>query len=135
MFCRVPWTFTYEEILGGPPQRVAVDHELAALLDCRPDLVAVDNNIPPKKYLGKFYFDSLVHDAGMLHYLVKLVGANCVALGSDYPFPLGEDVPGSLIEKMDFDYATKERLLNGTALEWLGLPKEKFLSLNKTIHG
>jgi aminocarboxymuconate-semialdehyde decarboxylase len=94
--------------------------------DCRPDLVAVDNKVPPKNYIGKFYLDSLVHDAEMLRYLVKLVGANKVALGSDYPFPLGEDVPGSLIESMDFDNLTKERLLNGTALEWLGLKKEKY---------
>ena len=96
--------------------------------DCRPDLVAVDNNVPPKKYLGKFYLDSLVHDADMLKFLVNLVGANRVALGSDYPFPLGEDVPGSLIEGMHLDAATKERLLSGTALEWLGLTKEKFSS-------
>lgn len=95
--------------------------------DCRPDLVAVDNNIPPKNYLGKFYLDSLVHDADMLRYLIKLIGANRVALGSDYPFPLGEDVPGSLIDSLNFDDSTKEQLLNGTALEWLGLPKEKFL--------
>jgi len=95
--------------------------------DCRPDLVAIDNQVPPKNYLGKFYLDSLVHDADMLKYLVKLVGANRVALGSDYPFPLGEDVPGALVESMNFDDATKESLLSGTALEWLGLTKEKFL--------
>jgi aminocarboxymuconate-semialdehyde decarboxylase len=94
--------------------------------DCRPDLVAVDNNVPPKNYIGKFYLDSLVHDADMLRYLVKLVGVDRVALGSDYPFPLGEDVPGSLIEEMGFDVSSKERLLNGTALEWLGLTKEMF---------
>jgi aminocarboxymuconate-semialdehyde decarboxylase len=98
--------------------------------DCRPDLVAIDNQVPPKNYLGKFYLDSLVHDADMLKFLVKLVGANRVALGSDYPFPLGEDVPGSLIEEMDLDAAVKEQLLNGTALEWLGLTKEKFIAVN-----
>ncbi len=102
--------------------------------DCRPDLVAIDNNVPPKNYLGKFYLDSLVHDADMLKYLVKLVGASRVALGSDYPFPLGEDVPGSLIETMDFEAAVKERLLSGTALEWLGLSKEKFTATNKPLH-
>jgi len=102
--------------------------------DCRPDLVAVDNNVPPKNYLGKFYFDSLVHDADMLRYLVKLVGVNRVALGSDYPFPLGEDVPGSLIEHMDFDASTKERLLSGTALEWLNLTKENFLTATGSLH-
>ena len=95
--------------------------------ESRPDLVAIHNDKNPKDYLGKFYVDSLVHDADMLRYLVKLVGADRVALGSDYPFPLGENIPGTLIENMDFDATTKERLMSGTALEWLGLTKEKFL--------
>ncbi|MCP4497492.1 MAG: amidohydrolase, partial [Phycisphaeraceae bacterium] len=46
-----------------------------------------------------------------------------VALGSDYPFPLGEHVPGELIRSIDdFDATTRDRLLGGTALEFLGLP-------------
>ena len=48
-------------------------------------------------------------------------------MGSDYPFPLGEDVPGSLIEKMNFNDRIKEQLLSGSALEWLNEKKEKFL--------
>jgi aminocarboxymuconate-semialdehyde decarboxylase len=96
--------------------------------NCRPDLVAIDNPVNPKKYLGKFFLDSLVHDPEMLRYIVKLVGPNRVALGSDYPFPLGEDVPGSLIDSMDFDATTKERLLNGSALEWLAMDRSHFAS-------
>jgi len=95
----------------------------------RPDLVAIDNNVNPRDYIGKFYFDSLVHDKDMLKFLVNLAGANRVALGSDYPFPLGENIPGSLIKSMDFDEETKERLLSGSALEWLGMEKNEFLSL------
>lgn len=95
--------------------------------DVRPDLCAVDNNVPPKSYLGKFYFDSLVHDLNMLEYLVKLVGADKVALGSDYPFPLGELEPGKLIHSSPFDRATKEQLLHGSALDWLALKKEQFV--------
>ncbi|MBI1743283.1 amidohydrolase [Candidatus Acetothermia bacterium] len=93
----------------------------------RPDLCAVDNNVNPKAYLGKFYVDSLVHDAEALRYLIKLMGENRVALGSDYPFPLGENEPGELIESMsDLDEKIKERLLSGTALEWLGLKANVF---------
>lgn len=95
--------------------------------DCRPDLVAIDNNVPPQKYLGKFYFDSLVHDERMMRFLIDLVGANKIALGSDYPFPLGENIPGSLIESMDLSNDVKAQLLHGTALEWLQLKKEMFL--------
>ncbi|HXH74544.1 MAG TPA: amidohydrolase family protein [Bacteriovoracaceae bacterium] len=94
---------------------------------CRPDLVAVDNPVNPRDYLGKFYLDSLVHDPDVLKYIVKLVGSNRVALGSDYPFPLGEDRPGMLIETSDFSAEVKEQLLYKNALEWLGLKKEKFL--------
>jgi aminocarboxymuconate-semialdehyde decarboxylase len=93
---------------------------------CRPDLVAIDNPVNPRNYLGKFYLDSLVHDPEMLKYIVKLVGPNRVALGTDYPFPLGENVPGSLIDSMDFDNTVKERLLSGSALEWLGMERSQF---------
>ena len=94
----------------------------------RPDLCAVDNDVAPRKYLGRFYVDSLVHDPEMLRYLVKLIGAERIALGSDYPFPLGEALPGALIDSMDdFDAATKERLLSGTSLEFLSVARERFL--------
>ena len=40
----------------------------------RPDLCAVDNDINPRNYLGKFWTDSLVHDAQALDLLVKVIG-------------------------------------------------------------
>jgi aminocarboxymuconate-semialdehyde decarboxylase len=96
--------------------------------DARPDLVAVDNPHPPAEYLGRFYVDSLVHDAAALRLLIRLVGAERIALGSDYPFPLGEAEPGRLIESMDdLDAAAKERLLGGTALEFLDAQRADFL--------
>lgn len=94
--------------------------------EVRPDLVAVDNQINPREYLGKFWLDSLVHDEAMLEYLVKLVGAERIALGTDYPFPLGELEPGKLIENSKFDEAAKAEMLHGAALSWLDLKKEKF---------
>ena len=92
----------------------------------RPDLCAVDNPVNPKEYLGKFYLDALVHDAKMLDYVVDLIGENRVAMGTDYPFPLGELEPGNLIESMPYSDEKTEMLLNGTALEWLGLEKQMF---------
>jgi len=92
----------------------------------RPDLCAADNQCNPRDYLGKIWFDSLVHDAPMLDYLIKLAGADKVALGTDYPFPLGELEPGKLIESMSVDEETKAKLLHGAALEWLNLKKDLF---------
>ncbi len=95
--------------------------------EVRPDLCAVDNPQNPREYLGKFWLDSLVHDEAILEYLVKLVGADKIALGTDYPFPLGELEPGKLIETSKFDDETKAKMLHGAALEWLNLEKSLFL--------
>jgi aminocarboxymuconate-semialdehyde decarboxylase len=94
--------------------------------EVRPDLCAVDNPMGPSEYLGHFYVDSCVNDPRLLHYLIDLLGANSIALGSDYPFPLGELRPGSTIDGMALPLPVKERLLHGTALEWLGLKPETF---------
>lgn len=40
----------------------------------RPDLCAQDNPTDPKKYLGSFYTDSLVHDPGALKLLMDVIG-------------------------------------------------------------
>jgi aminocarboxymuconate-semialdehyde decarboxylase len=94
----------------------------------RPDLVAIDNKTEPRKYLAngetpaRFYVDSLVHDPEALKMLIKLFGSQRVALGSDYPFPLGEANPGELIESInEFSAEDKAQLLSGTAREFLGV--------------
>ena len=87
----------------------------------RPDLCAVDNKIDPVKYLGKFWVDSLVHDNDALDYLINKVGINKIALGTDYPFPLGELEPGELITTSSLNNNYKEKLLSQNALDWLGL--------------
>lgn len=93
----------------------------------RPDLVAVHNEVNPREYLNRIYLDTLVHDPLKLDYLLNLMGPNQLALGTDYPFPLGELEPGKLIESMPYEDSIKERLLNGTALEWLSMKKENFI--------
>ncbi|MBK8443562.1 MAG: amidohydrolase [Sphingobacteriales bacterium] len=93
----------------------------------RPDLCAIDTKKSPRSHLGKFYIDSLVLDGRILDYLIDLMGADRIALGSDYPFPLGEHEPGKIIENMPYSDHTKELLLHGAALEWLGLNKDRFL--------
>jgi aminocarboxymuconate-semialdehyde decarboxylase len=130
-------------IFGGvfeslPGLRVAFAHgggsfpatigRIAHGYDVRPDLCAVDNQVNPRYYLGRFFLDSLVHDPDVLHYLIGLVGAHRVALGSDYPFPLGEAHPGRMVEEMEeLSFGIKQQLLGETALEWLGMEKHLFV--------
>ncbi|MDE2318018.1 MAG: amidohydrolase family protein, partial [Xanthomonadaceae bacterium] len=77
-------------------------------------------------YLKRFYFDSCVHDDRALRWLLDVTGVEQVMLGTDYPFPLGEQVPGESIEALGLADADRTRLFHGTALEWLGLPLHRF---------
>ena len=92
----------------------------------RPDLVATDNPHNPRDYLKRLYFDSWVADPRALQYLLDTVGTDRVMLGTDYPFPLGEQEPGAGIAALDLDPEKQSRLYHGTALEWLGLSASRF---------
>ena len=65
-------------------------------------------------------------DPRALRYLLDTCGVDRVMLGTDYPFPLGEQEPGAGIAALELDLAAQERLYHGTALEWLGLAKTRF---------
>ena len=93
-----------------------IEHGFAA----RPDLCAVDNPHPPSKYLRRLYVDSLVHEPRALSLVLETFGVERVALGSDYPFPLGEARPGALIESLQLAPEHLERIRAGNALSWLG---------------
>jgi aminocarboxymuconate-semialdehyde decarboxylase len=94
----------------------------------RPDLVATDNKRSPRDYLAqgdmpaRFWVDSLVHNADALKLLLKTFGPRRVAFGSDYPFPLGEEQPGALIESIkEVSDKYKTHILSESAREFLGL--------------
>jgi len=93
----------------------------------RPDLCAIDNDKNPRDYIGKFYLDTLVHDPSVMKFLIDLFGADRIAVGSDYPYPLGEDHAGAMIKNMQIDKKIKEQILEKTALEWLGVERERFV--------
>ena len=92
----------------------------------RPDIVATHNKHNPRDYIGKFYLDSLVHEPSVLRYMIDLFGADCIALGSDYPFPLGEEIPGEMIKNMKLDKNVVSALYADTALKWLNLTRQDY---------
>jgi aminocarboxymuconate-semialdehyde decarboxylase len=90
----------------------------------RPDLCNIHQIKDPREYVKSFYIDSLVHDEEALRTLLKMFGPERIALGSDFPFPLGDLEHGRYIELMkDLDQRSKEQMLTKTALEWLGINK------------
>src|ERR1700729_3512792 len=76
---------------------------------------------PPSHYLNRFSADSAVFDQRTLQFLVGTMGADQVMLGSDYPFPLGEERVGSLIRQSNLPQHTKAKLLSGNAARFLAL--------------
>jgi aminocarboxymuconate-semialdehyde decarboxylase len=76
---------------------------------------------PPRHYLNRFYVDSAVFDEATLQFLVNTMSAERVLLGSDYPFPLGEEHIGALIRGSHLSVRAKGQLLGGNARQFLSL--------------
>ena len=56
--------------------------------------------------------DSAIFDSGALRLLVERMGTERVMLGTDAPFPLGEQQPGALVEATyGDDPHTRDRIL------------------------
>jgi aminocarboxymuconate-semialdehyde decarboxylase len=86
---------------------------------CRPDLVAIDNLVNPRNYLGTFWIDSITHDAKALQYCMDLVGADKICFGTDYPFPLGDLEMGKFIEVMNLGKETEDKIFYRNTMDWL----------------
>lgn len=85
------------------------------------DIVREDCPHPPSSYVDRFHVDSAVFDARALALLVDVMGEERVMLGSDYPYPLGEQDVGRLIREAGFAPARQARLLGGNARAFFGL--------------
>src|SRR5580704_3193703 len=82
------------------------------------------SQFPPSHYLDRFYVDSAVFDERALQFLVETMGQDRVLLGSDYPFPLGEEHAGALIRASRFSQSVKTKLLGANAAKWLGIREQ-----------
>lgn len=85
------------------------------------DIVRENCPHPPSHYLKRFYVDSAVFDQRALGLLVDVMGDDRVMLGSDYPYPLGEQEVGKLIREAGFAPERTQRLLGGNAAGFFGL--------------
>lgn len=89
--------------------------------EARPDLAATDLSTPPTEALGQLYFDTIVHHPKALRFLIDLVGADRIMLGTDYPFESGDPDPLATIEAVPHLTDEERRLIvAGTARMLLG---------------
>jgi len=88
----------------------------------RRDLVRADCPDPPSHYTDRFSVDSAVFDDDALRLLVSVMGSERVMLGSDTPFPLGEEHPGKLVRGSAFlDDRQRGTVLGGNAIQFFDL--------------
>jgi aminocarboxymuconate-semialdehyde decarboxylase len=57
---------------------------------------------PPSAYLGRFYYDTILHHPAALGYLRDMVGSQQLLMGTDYPFPVDDQAPLQMLEETGF---------------------------------
>jgi aminocarboxymuconate-semialdehyde decarboxylase len=77
----------------------------------------------PRDLLRRFYYDALIHDERPLKYLIDLVGADRIAIGTDAPYDMGEETPVEMIEAVaGLTAEQREQVFGRTPMELLGMP-------------
>jgi aminocarboxymuconate-semialdehyde decarboxylase len=68
----------------------------------------------PSEYVDRFWFDTLTHDRASLQFLLQRVGADRLALGSDYPFDMADPDPVGSVRAAITDIVALEKILQQT---------------------
>ena len=68
---------------------------------------------PATSYLRRFLFDIIAHNDQILMNLIRMVGADRVVLGDDYPFNMGLDRPVDVVERLKLSVMSTPALPSG----------------------
>lgn len=80
-----------------------------------------NNAIHPNQYADamdgfrRLYFDTVLFDPRALRFLCDLAGTDKVVLGSDHPFPIGDDNPTRIVAQTLLSDAERRQILGETA--------------------
>lgn len=77
---------------------------------------------PPSYYLRRFTYDTIAHSAQVIQYLVDLVGADRIMLGSDHCFDMGDHEPVRFVSGIEsLNAEQRAQILSRTATRLLHL--------------
>jgi aminocarboxymuconate-semialdehyde decarboxylase len=76
---------------------------------------------PPSTYLKKLYFDSIVHSATALQYLIQVVGADRVVVGTDYPMAMGDFEIVRTFDLINLSNEERDQVLGVNAIKALNI--------------
>ncbi|QBR73116.1 amidohydrolase family protein [Microbacterium sediminis] len=82
--------------------------------------VMPDDGPSPLEYARRFYYDSMVFDRRAIRYLVDLLGADRLLVGSDFPAMLREDPIARTLRSMDLPDDQWQDIAHRNAYRWLG---------------
>ena len=93
-----------------------LDHSYGLRADLRKQLPK-----KPSQYLHQMYFDTIVHSVEALDYLVRVVGADRVVIGTDYPMGMGDFDSVNKVMQLQIGDAERAAILGGNAARALRL--------------
>ena len=77
----------------------------------------------PREYLTRFHYDTITHSPEALTYLIDLVGADRVLLGSDYCFDMGYEQPVDVVTRHEgLTPQQRAAILSANAARLMRLP-------------
>jgi aminocarboxymuconate-semialdehyde decarboxylase len=83
--------------------------------------IAHDDGPSPLEYARRFFYDSMVFDRRALRYLVDLLGADRLLVGSDFPAMPRESPAGRTLRSLELEPDALEQITWHNAWRWLGI--------------
>ena len=75
----------------------------------------------PSTYLRRFTYDTIAHSKPIMEFVISMVGADRVMIGSDYCFDMGYVQPIKFVDQLSLDPEQRKMILGSTAAKVLKL--------------
>src|SRR5262249_47778420 len=93
-----------------------IDHAWGARSDARGNLPKL-----PTEYLKRVYFDTVVFTPHQLRYLIEVLGADQILMGTDLPFDMADPDPIGHLGASALDASSMAAVAGGNAKKLLGI--------------
>jgi aminocarboxymuconate-semialdehyde decarboxylase len=80
-----------------------------------------DDGPSPLELARRFWYDSMVFDRRAIRFLIDLLGADRLLVGSDFPAMLREEPAARTLRSMDLDAEVWADISGANAFRWLGI--------------
>src|SRR5262245_55115385 len=75
----------------------------------------------PSTYLRRFTYDTIAHSKPIMEFVISMVGADRVMVGSDYCYDMGYTQPVQFVDQLNLSPEDRRMILGGTAARLLKL--------------